>query len=123
MGLDHSLSVETDGEMMEIVRWRKKNWIHGYFEEVITNGEGEIANCEYHSIDWDVVRGLIEKMKKALDQRNPSHLEPKPGFFFGSTEVDDYYWDSLQGDLNHLEMLDTIMGSPVKEKVHYWAWW
>jgi hypothetical protein len=52
---------------------------------------------------------LVSLCKSALADKNPDILPPTGGFFFGSTEVDDGYWWSVQYTL---DMLVSILDNP-----------
>lgn len=42
------------------------------------------------------LEALLKLVTKVLKTKNASLLEPTPGFFFGSTDVDERYWDDLE---------------------------
>jgi hypothetical protein len=75
--------------------WRKANQIHNWFVENVQDGED---NCG----SYYVTREQLEELKELCIQAiaNPTDAEALlptgSGFFFGSTEYDEYYF----GDLN-----------------------
>ncbi len=75
--------------------WRKSNQIHNWF--VNNCGEGE-DNCQ----PMYVTREQLEELKElcinviAVPEMAEELLPTESGFFFGSTEYDEYYF----GDLN-----------------------
>ena len=103
MGLDQYLYKRTkDGEQtMELfhdfeiekafIYWRKANAIHNYFVSEIGVGD----NNEEGEITPEELVEFYDKLVKARMTRDASIFPPMDGFFFGSTEVDDYYWNEL----------------------------
>jgi hypothetical protein len=39
---------------------------------------------------------LLQLCREAVKTKNPNLISPREGFFFGSTEVDEYYWGDIQ---------------------------
>lgn len=100
--------------------WRKANAIHNWFVQNVQGGED---NCNEYYVSREKIVELLNTVKKVLENRElaPTLLPPTSGFFFGSTELDEYYW----GDLEHtrkvmenaLKMLD---GSKKEEYVTFY---
>jgi hypothetical protein len=106
LGLPNDVCRDSPGSTVQatIGYWRKANAIHQWFVDNVQDGEDE---CREHDVSReqlielrDLCRRLLELKdkdeKKALAEAQ-EYLPPQAGFFFGSTEVDDYYW----GDLAH----------------------
>ena len=116
MGLDMYLYVETYQEpskdakwfnhsyLLECVAyWRKSNEIHNWFVVNHQNNRDECAwSSSFHS---DELRPLVDLCKQVLSNREiASELLPtKSGFFFGSTEYDEAYFESLSHTVAQLE--------------------
>jgi hypothetical protein len=53
------------------------------------------------------LKELLETVEKVLDSKSEEVamklLPPQEGFFFGSTEIDEYYWDDLEYTKNNLK--------------------
>jgi len=49
---------------------------------------------------------LRELCQRAIDTRDGSLIPPQGGFFFGSTEIDEYYWQDLKETIEILDALD-----------------
>jgi hypothetical protein len=46
-------------------------------------------------------------MRRADEAEAMKHLPPQAGFFFGSTEIDDYYWNDVADTIEILRPLVT----------------
>lgn len=86
---DRKASVVT----VEAIYWRKANAIHKWFVDNVQNGEDD---CNSYYVTHGDLESLRETILQVLESRNPSLLPPASGFFFGSTEVDQWYWKELQ---------------------------
>ena len=86
----------------EIGYWRKANQIHNWFVQNVQDGKD---NCGKYRVSQEQLVELKNLCKRALESKDPSLLPPLEGFFFGSTRIDDFYFD----DLNRtIEILDKI---------------
>ena len=78
--------------------WRKANAIHKWF---VHNVQGGIDNCKpYHVSKKDLeklleVCNFVTKNKKDV-AAIMEKLPPQSGFFFGGTEVDEYYFEDIK---------------------------
>lgn len=86
--------------------WRKQNAIHNWFVNNVGNG---IDDCRPYYVSRSDLDELISLCKSALADKNADILPPQGGFFFGSTDVDDTYWWSIQYTL---DMLTAIFDNP-----------
>jgi len=85
-----------------LITWRKANAIHGWF---VQNCQDGIDDCRYAYVSQEQLQELIDLIKEALANKDSSSIKPTEGFFFGSSEIDDEYWDDLQKTLDTLEPL------------------
>ena len=124
MGLDMSL-VKVGTECGEIARieWRKFNALHNWFVQLTM-----LNNCETKEVSIDELKQLHVLLEKSLITHKPL-LKPISGFFFGSTEVNEYYWQCVLTtycDLTDL-IKDTDLGkleaSDIEIKYFYSANW
>lgn len=143
MGLDHWLS--KDGE--EIIRWRKANAIHRWFQE---NGRPQFnrpLNPYESSADlvqkvyefqgpWlitlDDLKNLYKKLhvvKRLYEDGKKEDckkvLPTQGGFFWGSEEIDDGYYEDVTYTI---AKLDEIINkykvvSPTEGMFEYDSWW
>lgn len=82
------------GITVDAVYWRKANAIHKWFVDNVQNG---VDDCgEYY-----VERGKLVELRDAClnamydpDQAD-KHLPTQAGFFFGSTDIDEWYFHGL----------------------------
>ncbi len=103
MGLDMYLY---EKEVHEVAYWRKANAIHGW----IINNASVVDDCTpIHVSKMDLVQ-LRDDCQKVLDEGTQETalelLPPASGFFFGSTEIDDWYWQNIK---ETVEKLNTII--------------
>ena len=89
--------------------WRKANQIHAWMVENIQDGADD---CKEYLFDSDDRKKLYEACKQVLNHRETGEaiLPTQAGFFFGSTEYDDEYYQDLQDTIEILEpTLDDFM--------------
>jgi hypothetical protein len=72
--------------------WRKANQIHGWFVDNVQGGEDD---CREYRVSREQLQELLQLCKEAVKTKNQKLLEPQEGFFFGSTEIDEYYWGDI----------------------------
>jgi hypothetical protein len=86
----------------EIGYWRKANHIHNWFVENVQDG---IDNCGEYYVSKPSLKALLELCKKVeADNSLAEELLPYTvGFFFGSTEYDEYYFESIGKTISILE--------------------
>jgi hypothetical protein len=103
MGLDMYLYRKT---IDEVAYWRKANAIHNW---IISNVNAVDDCTPIHVSKMDLVQ-LRDNCQKVIDEGTLKTalklLPPTSGFFFGSTEVDDWYWQDIK---DTLEKLNTII--------------
>lgn len=79
--------------IVEAIYWRKANAIHKWF---VDNVQGGNDDCGDYWVSREQLAELRDLVKKVLETRDASKLPPQAGFFFGSTDADDWYWEDLQ---------------------------
>jgi hypothetical protein len=99
--------------------WRKANHIHRWFVKNVQNGEDE---CIPHHVP---IEKLIELRDLCLyiikDNEKADELLPtQEGFFFGGTDYDEYYFDSLSETYKTLSNL--IKNYPEDEYYYHSSW-
>lgn len=96
------------GVECEAMYWRKANAIHGWFVENVQDGEDD---CKEYEVRADQLEELVDACNKALaDRENAAEiLPPISGFFFGSNDLDEWYWDCLE---NTVEGLSKVLANP-----------
>lgn len=115
---EQSLTVD-----VTVAYWRKANQIHSWFVQNVQNG---VDNCERFFVDEEKLTELRDLCKKVLDSKSEDVarelLEPKSGFFFGSTTIDEWYWENLE---TTVKALDKVLTNPKFEgcSFYYRASW
>ena len=75
------------------IYWRKVNSIHAWFVEHVQDGNDD---CRRYYVTEHDLKELLDAVSEQLRNREGNILAPQSGFFFGSTEKDDYYWSDLE---------------------------
>lgn len=103
----------------DVMYWRKANAIHNWFVTNIQSGED---NCEEFWVDTASLEDLKELCEKTIvylngleknqggafiiDERIDDLLPVTEGFFFGSYQYDQWYYDSLMETIEALKNID-----------------
>lgn len=82
--------------------WRKCNQIHKWFVDNVQKG---VDDCKEYYVSMKQLHELRDLCQKVLDTKDASLLPPASGFFFGSTEVDEYYFGDLQDTIKIINAL------------------
>ena len=80
--------------------WRKANQIHAWFVDNVQQGND---NCGEYYVSHEKLKELLDLVNEALSKRDPNLLQPRAGFFFGSYDIDEYYWADLKDTKKQLE--------------------
>ena len=99
----------------EVMYWRKANEIHQWFVDNVQNGVDDCGTYRVRNEDLRKLRDLCNEV--LADHTKAKDLLPtQSGFFFGSTDYDEYYFESLKYTSENLtKILDSDM---IKE--HFW---
>lgn len=103
--------------------WRKANQIHHWFVENVQEGEDD---CKEYVVYEYKFKELLDTVQRVLDARGTdfekevasSNLPTEEGFFFGSTEIDEWYWQ----DLEDTKKLITSVLQEIEEDKESGAW-
>jgi hypothetical protein len=104
----HTVTVEHKGKVLtqwdnpiyitkEVAYWRKFNALHGFIVEHFNNGKDD---CSPIPLNLEDLKTIHNQLVKTIKENNPELLPPTSGFFFGNTEVDDYYWSDISDAIN-----------------------
>lgn len=79
----------------EAIYWRKANAIHGWF---VNNCQDGVDDCREVYVDREQLQELLEVIKTIQDDHSRAEelLSPVGGFFFGSTDLDEGYFEDLE---------------------------
>ena len=141
-GLNYEHNVEKDKETKIIINgeeidytnlvnieynigyWRKANAIHDFFVRNVQDGEDD---CKKYFVGLEILIQLRIKCKELIElyNINKSSFEKKAkeilpttsGFFFGSTEYDEFYIQDLN---DTIEIIDNIFNDPNHTKYDYY---
>ncbi len=87
---------------VEAMYWRKSNQIHNWFVKNCQDGEDK---CQEVDVSRDDLQLLIFTCEQVLADHSKAVelLPPAAGFFFGGTDIDDYYYEDLQATVDGLK--------------------
>jgi len=101
--------------------WRKQNAIHKWFVDNCQNGEDD---CRYSYVSREQLAELKSLCERVLEDRSPDVanelLPPQEGFFFGSTEFDDWYFKGLEEAIG---IVDDCLAMPAEWEFEYHSSW
>ena len=98
---------------LEFLYWRKANAIHKWFVENVQDG---VDNCREYYVEQSKIEELYKDIAKAILSQDAGILPTMDGFFFGSTEADDYYWRELNRTATQLKILVDEWKKPYEEQ-------
>jgi len=84
--------------------WRKSNQIHKWFVDNCQNG---VDDCGEYEVTLDQLRELVKLCKAVLKDHSKAEelLPTQSGFFFGGTDIDEWYFDDLKSTVKQIEPL------------------
>lgn len=104
-----------------VAYWRKANQIHNWFVENVQGGDDD---CKRHYVPYHKLRELYDICDRILKatgktrQKLAKELLPtREGFFFGTYEYDDYYYECIEDTCKQLE---PILAYPDLTNVSYY---
>lgn len=79
----------------ELMYWRKSNAIHKWFVDNVQDGVDE---CQESWLGAEKLEALLEVIKQVQADHSKAGelLPPQSGFFFGSKDIDQWYWEDLE---------------------------
>ena len=107
--------------VLPLMYWRKANAIHGWFVAKVQDGIDECQRAEVTREKLFELRKTIKCVEEHKDEA-ALKLPPVEGFFFGSYDIDDYYWSDIA---RTREMLDRIAEKGLTEQatIYYQSSW
>jgi hypothetical protein len=90
-----------------LLTWRKANQIHAWFVENVQNGEDD---CRSYYVEREKLAELRNICRIVIENKDnvekiESLLPPQAGCFFGSLEIDDYYFQDVEETLKTLDRI------------------
>lgn len=109
----------------EVGYWRKANQIHNWFMQNCAERDeydNPIDDCRPVEITVDKLEALLDTCKKVLADHSlaGSLLPTADGFFFGSTEYDDYYFGELEQTVEIIEPVLKFAKHKLEIKDYAW---
>ena len=111
VGLAKGIDPETPSGTVSITvaYWRKANQIHQWFVENVQSGKDD---CERYYVSREQLQELLnlcenvkasQKVgKKSAKAVAGEYLPLQEGFFFGGTEIDEWYWQDIDSTIKQL---------------------
>ena len=92
-----SISIE-----MEVAYWRKVNAVHQWF---VDNCQDGVDDCRQVYVGREQLQNLLDGCRDVLANRDKADqiLPTASGFFFGSTDYDEYYFMDIEDTVRQLE--------------------
>jgi len=86
----------------EEMRWRKANAIHQWFVDNVQEGAD---NCRNYDVSKEQLKDLLKLCKEIKEENSKAEelLPSQEGFFFGSYEYDEWYFDGINETIEIIE--------------------
>jgi hypothetical protein len=126
MGLDMYLmkrvrvNKNEDSVDTELVYWRKANAIHNFF----TSLKDQHESCESIEVTKDMLGMLLDRCTMVLEDRSRADelLPTTSGFFFGSTQYDEWYFNKLEDTIRDITPI--LSDGDIKDgDLYYFGWY
>ena len=93
---------------VNVAYWRKVNAVHSWFVENVQDGVDE---CQRAVVSREQLQELVDVCKQVRDDHSLAEelLPPQAGFFFGSYDYDEWYFEGID---NTIEQLEKILNNP-----------
>ena len=104
--------------------WRKANQIHNWFVQNVQDGEDD---CMEHRVSREQFQSLLDDVNAVLSARDTPEekgaiedlLPPTSGFFFGSNEIDDWYWGDVE---NTKHLIESVLAEMDEDEKNSQMW-
>jgi hypothetical protein len=105
---------------LQVGYWRKANQVHKYFVDKCAGGKDE---CQDTYVERDHLEDLLWRCETVMkDHSRAEELLPaQSGFFFGSTEYDEGYYQDLEHTIPLLKKI--LKDAPKEWEFEYRASW
>jgi len=89
---------------VEAAYWRKANAIHKWFVDVCQDGVDE---CQETYVSREQLKQLLDTCREVLADNSKAEtlLPTEAGFFFGGTDIDEWYLGDVQFTADRLQYL------------------
>ena len=121
---------DISGFVIDKVYWRKANMIHQWF---VNNVQKGVDDCSLYELEETSLENLLDIIDRLLDVKTTKSdvfandlakelLPNTEGFFFGSQEYDDWYWEELEDTKIKLNRLLEPIDRKNKEKFYCYTY-
>jgi hypothetical protein len=102
--------------------WRKANHIHKWFVDKCQEGQDDCGN---YWVSRDHLNELKKLCQQVLDFRHLAvdNLPTAGGFFFGSTDYDEYYFRDVEQTVKFIDSALKILDSEKGWDIEYQSSW
>jgi hypothetical protein len=114
--------MQVNGVEFEAMYWRKANSIHKWFVDNVQKG---VDDCGTYDVTVPQLTALVETIQEVLKHKEKAKtlLPPQQGFFFGSNEFDDWYWQDLKKTHTRLTEIIAATGDNWDWSFQYHSSW
>jgi len=117
LSVDMTPSIEVT---IKVAQWRKANQVHGWFVDNVQHGEDDCREYEVSRDDLHQLMALCNEVLAKRDNDVAEELLPTTaGFFFGSDDIDEYYYADLEYTV---KTLATLLEDDVLADTTGWRW-
>jgi hypothetical protein len=104
---------------VECAYWRKDNHIHQWF---VANAQNNVDDCGDYPVERAQLVKLVDICKQVVadPSKGATLLPTQGGFFFGSTEYDQYYIEGCTSTIAQLEKVLAAFPAPPEGKREPW---
>jgi len=110
-GIDEFGSVSGANIQITVGYWRKANAIHNWFVNECGGGVDECQPIRVDNSNLLALRAYVEEVLEKPEMAS-KHLPTASGFFFGSTDYDEWYVKDLE---HTLKIIDKALSLPEDE--------
>jgi len=105
------------------IYWRKTNAIHKWFVDTLAKGVDE---CQQIYVPREKLLALRDTVDMVVRSKNDAvakeYLPTESGFFFGSTEYDEWYWHDMEYTLKELSRVLAVTEGQSVDFVYQASW-
>lgn len=120
---DNNIKVERLSSITEeVAYWRKANHIHQWF---VDNAQGGVDDCGEYYVSkkqlhelLDLVELVLRTEKTGSDITAETQLPTQEGFFFGSNDYSEWYYEDLRATK---EILENLLDEACPDGEYYYS--
>jgi hypothetical protein len=104
-----------------VAYWRKANAIHKWF---VDNCQDGVDECQESPLTYEELNTLLELCKriKANNSLAGELLPTQSGFFFGSTDYDNWYFEDINSTIEQLELVLKEPDAKMSDYIYRSSW-